>query len=607
MTQAELKPAPASPSEHAHKTSAGAEETARKTGRGFLVITGAKLWFMVTSAVIQLGLPIFLGSAQQFGVFKIVTESISLINMVMITGTLQAVSKLVSEQPHAARRVVNQALKLQLFLGVPIALVWALASPWIAGQFNDASLTPYVRVSALIVLFYAFYAVFIGYFNGIKAFVNQAVMDIMFSTLKMLLIVGLVLVGLNVMGAVAGFVASAGVVCVVSGVWVWRLMRAETADEHAPGAATAPDAAPDTVPGTDSGEGLRRLLGYLVLIMAYTFALNGLMRADLFVLKRVAAEIPAHLAGAEDLFNMLSSKFAGLYGAALNIARIPYMGVIAVTFVIFPLISASTFAEDRAQTQAYIRTTFRYCLLLICGVGGLLALNSDAIIAGLYAAEYQAAAPALAILSASIIFFALYYVATTIMIGAGHPGWAVVIMTLSLVLSAGLNYAFVSDVHQQNVAAITWTPLTPAGPADTAQAAVADALAVAQNRTDFAGTFLFKGPQYMRSAAIATTIAMVAGFLLALLWLWRRYQAGIPLATLARVTAALGVLGAVGWVAQLPAEWVARYGKLVFLGLVGAKMAVMGALFVGLLFAFREFGAQDMARLRAVIGKRKKK
>lgn len=614
MTQADLnaEPAPVESTdleptdpEPGGEATAGAEETARKTGRGFLVITGAKLWFMVTSAVIQLGLPIFLGSAQQFGVFKIVTESISLINMVMITGTLQAVSKLVSEQPHAARRVVNQALKLQCFLGVPIALIWALASPWIADQFNDASLTPYVRVSALIVLFYAFYAVFIGYFNGVKAFVNQAVMDIMFSTLKMLLIVGLVLAGLSVMGAVAGFVTSAGVVCVVSGVWVWRLMRADRATPPA-GAPQAPTEAPDTVPGTDS-EGLRRLLGYLVLIMAYTFALNGLMRADLFVLKRVAAEIPAHLAGAEGLFNMLSSKFAGLYGAALNIARIPYMGVIAVTFVIFPLISAATFAEDRAQTQTYIRATFRYCLLLICGVGGLLALNSDAIITGLYAAEYQAAAPALAILSASIIFFALYYVATTIMIGAGHPGWAVAIMTLSLVLSAGLNFAFVRDVHQQNVAAITWTPLQPPAPAASAHAAVADALAVARNRTDFAGTFLFKGPQYMQSAAIATTIAMLVGFLLSMLWLWRRYQAGIPLATLGRVTAALGVLGAVGWAAKLPAEWVARYGKLVFLGMVGAKMAVMGVLFVGLLFAFREFGAQDMARLRAVLGKKKKK
>lgn len=573
-----------------------AEETARKTGRGFLVITAAKLWFMVTGAVIQLGLPIFLGSAETFGIFKIVTEAISLINMVMITGTLQAVSKLVSERPARARQVVNQAMLLQCLIGVPITLLYLLGSPWIAAQFNDPSLTPYIRVSALIVVFYAFYAVFIGYFNGVKEFVKQATMDIVYSTLKMLLIVGLVFAGFGVGGAVVGFVGSAAIVCVVAGIWVWRILRAASPapkDLQLAQAAEPTEEAP-----------LKRLLGYLVLIMAYTFALNALMRADLFILKRVAAEIPPHLAGAEGLFNLLSSKFAGLYGAALNIARIPYMGVIAVTFVIFPLISASTFAEDRARTQGYIHETFRYCLLLIAGVGGLLALNSDAIITGLYASEYQAAAPALAILSVSIIFFALYYVATTIIIGAGRPAVAVVIMLISLLISGALNFVLIQKVHQENLAELTWTPLQ-AATADSAPDAVANALAVAQNHTELAGSFLFKGPQYMTWAAIATTIAMFIGFLLSLLWLWRSYRAALPLATTLRVSGALLVLFILGRFAHLPQEWVEIYGKLVFLGLVAVKMAVMGALFLGLLFLLREFGPQDIARVKAVIGKKK--
>jgi len=575
------------------------DDTARSTGRGFLVITGAKLWFMLTGAVIQLGLPIFLGSSEQFGVFKIVTEAISLLNMVMITGTLQAVSKMVSEQPRAARRVVHQAMKLQCALGVPIAAAYALGSPWIAEQFNDPSLTPYIRLSSLIVLAYAFYAIFIGYFNGTKAFVAQATMDIVFSTLKMVLLVGLVLLGFGVMGAVAGFVAAAAVVCVVSGVWVWRVMARETAraerDE-----VTAKDGA-DASPK----QALKRLLGYLVLIMLYTFALNGLMRADLFMLKRIAAEIPAHLAGAETVFNSISSKYAGLYGAALNIARIPYMGVIAVTFVIFPLISASTFAEDRARTKAYIQDTFRYCLLLIAGVGGLLALNSDSIIAGLYASTYQNAAPALAILSVSIIFFALYYVATTIIIGAGRPGVAVVIMTLSMVLSGGLNYVFINDIHQETMQAITWTPvsITSTG---SAQDAVHAAIAIAQNRNELAGPYLLNAPEYMSAAAIATTIAMLFGFLLSLGWIWRTYQAGLPARTLARVLAALAILGVVGYLLRLPADWVLAYGQLGFLAIVALKMGVMGLLFLGLLYGLREFGPQDLARVKAVLGKKKK-
>ncbi|AWV90909.1 oligosaccharide flippase family protein [Bradymonas sediminis] len=596
MTEHENTPESAdsvAPSLHAAETPN--DDTARSTGRGFLVITGAKLWFMLTGAVIQLGLPIFLGSPEKFGVFKIVTESISLLNMVMITGTLQAVSKMVSEQPLAARRVVHQAMKLQLALGVPIAAAYALGSPWIAEQFNDPSLTPYIRVSSLIVLAYAFYAIFIGYFNGTKAFVAQATMDIVFSTLKMLLLVGLVLLGFGVMGAVVGFAMAAGIVCVISGVWVWRVMAREAAK---------PDAAEVSITEEQSPKAaLKRLLGYLVLIMLYTFALNGLMRADLFMLKRIASEVPPHLVGAEAVFNSLSSKFAGLYGAALNIARIPYMGVIAVTFVIFPLISASTFAEDRERTKAYIHDTFRYCLLLIASVGGLLALNSDAIITGLYATAYQQAAPALAILSVSIIFFALYYVATTIIIGAGRPGVAVVIMTLSMLLSGALNYVFIDNLHEANVEQITWTPEV-AAPADTAQGAVYAAIEIAQNRNDLAGPYLLKAPEYMTAAATATTIAMLFGFLLSLAWLWRTYRAGLPPATLARVMAALAILGGANYFLTLPSQWVLEFGKIGFLAIVAVKMGVMGLLFLGILFALREFGPKDLARVKAVIGKK---
>lgn len=568
-----------------------AAETAKKTGRGFLVITGAKMWFMVTGAVIQLGLPIFLGSPEKFGVFKIVTEAISLINMVMITGTLQAVSKLVSEQPHAARRVVNQALKLQLALGLPIAALYAVGSPWIAEQFNDPSLTNMIRLSSLIIAFYAFYAIFVGYLNGVKEFVRQASLDITFATLKMVGIVGLVLLGFGVGGAVAGFVGAAGIICLVSGVWVFKLMRTH-ADRF------PPEAEKEGAPK----DAFKRLLGYLVLIMAYTFALNGLMRADLFVLKSVTSEVPAHLAGAESLFNLLSSKFAGFYGAVLNIARIPYQGVIAVTFVIFPLISESTFKKDRAQTQSYINDTFRYCLLLIAGVGMLLALNADSIIAGLYSSEYQAASTALGILSISIIFFALYYVATTIIIGAGRPSVAVVIMAVSLLMSVGLNWWFVNDVHETTVAALDWTPLV-VEQATSAQEAVHNAVAMAQNRVDLAGPYLLEGATYMEAAATATTIAMFVGFLLSLLWLWHTYKAAAPPLTVVRILAAVGALYGVDYLIELPAEWVTEYGKIVFLGIVAGKMAAMGLVFLVVLFVLREFGEKDFERIKAVIGK----
>ncbi len=571
---------------------AASRETVRKTGRGFLVITAAKLYFMVTGALVQLGLPILFGSPEQFGVFKIVTEAIGLINMVVITGTMQAVSKLVSEQPEQARRVVNLSLRLQLALGLPIMLVYALLSPWIAARgFNDPTLSGLMQLSSVIIGAYAFYAIFVGYLNGVKSFVRQATLDITFQTLKTVGILGLVVLGFGVTGAVSGFVGAAALIMVIAGLWVWRIMRA------------TPEA-----PTSDASLGaqLGRLARFLLLVMLYTFALNGLMRADLFLIKSIAGVAPDAMAGAAPVFKQVSDKFAGIYGAALNLARLPFQGVIAVTFVIFPLISEATFQQDREKTRAYIRTTFRYCLLLIGAVALPLIFNSDSVIGALYAVDYQAASAALAIMSAGIIAFALLYVAATIMIGAGHPLAAAVLMGLCLAATLGLNGLMLQPVHAQTLLSLSWLEPAPALGLDAASQ-VASALARARADAALAGPYLLAAPRYMIAAATATAMGMTFGLSMALVWLWRTYRAGLPWLTVARLGVAALVCWGVDLIFPLPLAWVAERGKIFFLGMVAVKMAVMGVAMLAALAVTREFNAQDLARVRAVLGRRDKK
>ena len=564
-------------------------ETVKKAGRGFLIITAAKVWFLVTSAVIQLGLPIMFGSAEEFGVFKIVTESIGLINMVMITGTLHAVSKLVSEQPDRARVLVNMAVKMQCLLGVPVAILYFLASPFIAASgFNDPSLAPLMQLSALIIAFYAFYAIFVGYFNGLKQFVRQATLDFTFSTVKMIGIVGLVLLGFGVTGAVAGFVGAAGFIFLMAAIWVVRRMNRRT-DQTEPS------------DRQEMKESFRRLLGYLVLIMLYTFALNGLMRVDLFVLKAVAADVPAHMAGMDEFFGLMSNKFAGFYGAVLNIARIPYQGVIAVTFVIFPLISESTFRDDKEQTRQYIRETLRYCMLIIGIVALLLAFNADGIVGGLYSAEYLHAAVPLSILSVAIIFFALFYVSTTMIIGSGHPGVAVGVMAVSMVISAVLNYVFVRRIHSEMMQDME--ALSMGAQSGDATQVVAGAVQAGKAHADLAAPWLIESTQYMQWASVATMIAMVTGFTIAVGWLWLRFGAKLPWGTMMRMGLVAAVLYGTDLLIELPVEMVDEYGNIVYLAMVVAKMTVMGVVALVVLAAGREFTKTDWQRLKTVLSK----
>ena len=70
---------------------------ARSAGRGFLLITGAKLWFMLGGALITFGLPHLFGGGElgraAYGQYVDLNNSLSILSMVLITGGVQTVSR----------------------------------------------------------------------------------------------------------------------------------------------------------------------------------------------------------------------------------------------------------------------------------------------------------------------------------------------------------------------------------------------------------------------------------------------------------------------------------------------------------------------------------
>src|SRR6185503_7942171 len=201
----------------APKPEAPKDDVARLAGRGTLFITAAKVWFIVTGYGIYFALPRLL-SAEQWGLYVVVTGAVSVINAVIVTGTYQTVSKYVSQEEEKADSVKAAALRLQLLVGGGASLGFFLLAGVIAGYLNDQRLTSYLRLASLITLSYSFYSVFTGYFNGRRKFLAQAGLDAAYSTLKVICIVSFVWLGYGVAGAVAGFAMAAGGVLLLSAI-----------------------------------------------------------------------------------------------------------------------------------------------------------------------------------------------------------------------------------------------------------------------------------------------------------------------------------------------------------------------------------------------------
>lgn len=381
-------------------------DVARVAGRGTIYITVAKLWFMASGYGIHFTLPRLM-TPEQFGLYQIVISVVSIINAVVVTGTSQTVSKYISQDESKADSVKSKALTLQVPVGGMLALGFFLLAPTTANYLNDARLANHLRLAALITLAYSFYAVFTGYFNGQKKFLTQAGLDITYSTLKLVFIVLFVWLGFGVAGGVGGFALAAASVLMVSALAAGR--GARTGDVR-----------------------IKDLFKFQAYLLLFTLVLNLLQKVDLILVKALSSPDAT-----------TASENAAYYGAAINIANITYQVIISVTFIIFPLVSQATFANDRTRTRGYISSTLRYTLMIMALLATLFSANASEVLRVVYPADYQSGGAALSIVAYGMLLFGLLYVITTIISASGRPNISLVIGVATLAISVALNLALI--------------------------------------------------------------------------------------------------------------------------------------------------------------------
>jgi len=390
------------------------QTTARRAGVGVAWLTAAKFYFMATGLLLLLVLPAlfkrFAGEQHValYGDYRTVAGLANWFNMVFIGGTIQAVSKFVSEDERRTWSVKWQTLRIQIVLGGAACAALFLPADLIATHaYNHPGLAIYLRLAAPVVLLYACYAVIIGCMNGLGRFRHQATMDMTFATLKIGLTIALVAAGYAIAGAISAFVLTAAIMLVVSAFVLGR---------HAPGERVS----------------WSRILAFEWKTLLFAFFLNGLLQVDLQILKAMA---PAALG--------TSSDQAGVYGAAQQIGQIPYVATLSVAFVVFPLISRSVFDKEIERTREYVATTNRYVWIALVGIVLPFVIEPAGILDLVYPVEYTAGAPSFALLCIAYLFFAGMVVNANILTGAGSPGLSASIFATALAMAAGLCLALV--------------------------------------------------------------------------------------------------------------------------------------------------------------------
>ena len=521
------------------------EAKATGAGRGVLYIAFAKFYFMFAGLLVQIRLPAILSRAT-FGAYSLVTGIASLFNNVMVTGTIQTVSHYAAQDPDQARKVQHAGLRMHVFLGLPIAVAFIAAAPLVAWLLHDSTKTAPLMLAGLIVGGYSFYAVFMGTANGLRQFHKQAGLDMTFATLRVAGLLGMAMAGFGVVGVIGGWVAAVGLILCAAIAWV-GLPRTTS-----PRMPVAP------------------MMRYFAGISLYLLLFNALMLVDGFLIKRLSAEYyEAHGTALADAVahtlawapavsgyhadaSVLADVQNAYYAAVQNLARLSYQAIIAATFVVFPLVSHSTFKDDGDTTRRYIEVTTRYSLMFALAIAVVMVAAPTDVLGLVYAADYaQLGGPALPLLALGNVAFSVFAIAGTILNGAKLMWPAIVTAAITLVLATVGNY-------------------------------IAIPLAVPSGHV-------------LAVAAAVTGGAMVVGALASGAVLRARLGAFLPITSALRIGVASAVAVAVGRVAPLHGR-----GKLFTLVLA----VIVAATFFAALIATRELGTRDLAAIKAVRGKR---
>lgn len=388
-------------------------------GKGLVFITGAKLYFIVTAYAVQFLLPRLLGSPEKFGFFRTAMSLVSILNNVLIAATVQTLSKKVSESEEGAPHALRQGLLLQLVWGGVLGLSLFGLAPVIADHgMHNHSFTKLLRVSSIVVIAYALYAALVGSLNGRRMFTTQARLDMTFSTLRSVGILGAAALGFGALGAFVGFAASAALILLVA----LFVVGTGRSGERTP---------------------WKSWIAFMTPLWIYQLCLNFILQGDIIVMTSTITDMAEHGGLIHDEATRAANRLTGFYGAAQTFAFVPYQLILSVTFVVFPLVAKATSGGDVETTRTTIRRAMRFSWLVLLAMAAPIAGSARGVLRIAYTPDYLVAEQALSILVLGLVMFALFVIAATVLSGSGRVFESASIAVVSLVVLMGSVYFFI--------------------------------------------------------------------------------------------------------------------------------------------------------------------
>ncbi len=385
-------------------------EATAKAGRGGLAVLAAKVFFILVGFIQQPLLKGVMGLAGYGALSGRVLPISNILNNVIVSGSTQSVSRLVAQNPRHQHAALRHALRIHTPIAGAVAIGFIVFAP-IYTRFQGA---PHILLPLLVMsgvaLLYGLYAPLIGYLNGRGQFVRQASLDVLFATLRTVLLVGgsyLLgkLFGLGVLGACLGFVGAAALILPIALRWTGT-------GSSDPNASLPP---------------ARAYLTQWFMISGAQLAMNALMQSDISILGHCLSKQASQGAWLADP-SKASDEWLGVYRACQLFAFLPYQLLFSVTQVLFPMLARAHSDGDHERVRALVLRGSRIALLLCGLLVSIVVTLPGSLLHFAYGSDVaERGATTLRLLASGMSAFALLALALTILTSLGRERWSLAI------------------------------------------------------------------------------------------------------------------------------------------------------------------------------------
>ncbi len=150
-----------------------------------------------------------------------------------------------------------------------------------------------------------------------------------------------------------------------------------------------------------------------------------------------------------------NDALTGLYNGAITVGRIPYFLFYALTIIILPAVSKSTSSENHAETKKLISQSLRLMVMFLIPISVLMSVYSAPILQIFYGHKFLDAAGPMSILMSGVAFLTVFYVMAFALNGAGKVKAPMIISFVGLAANIILSYFFIRKYSLLGAAAAT--------------------------------------------------------------------------------------------------------------------------------------------------------